>query len=194
MAGAIGPAGFLTMSFMMAALRPEVIRAQGWASWPSSMAVGGGEGVGQTAAFLWLAGCYAVFAWWALRPALGDPLATWGFVAIACGDVLLAFPTDPPGADLSTQGGLHLAGVLVATFATLLAVAGVTRATRSRPSWRPWRLIAWVPFVATALGLAGGWDVGWVKVVYVVGITLPAAMVAWLVWRDADDRVRAELT
>ncbi len=194
MAGAIGPVGFLTMSLMMAALRPEVIRSQGWASWPSSMAVGGGEGVGQTAAFLWLAACYIVFAWWALRPVLGTPLVTWGYLVVASGDVLLAFPTDPPGDDLSTLGALHVAGVIVTTVATVVATVGVTRATRGRREWRPWRVVAWVPLAAAALLFLGMIDGAWGKVVFVVGITLPSAMVAWLVWREADERVGARLT
>jgi hypothetical protein len=194
MAGAIGPIGFLAMSFMMAALRPEVIRAQGWASWPSSMAVGGGEGLGQTVAFLWLAACYVVFAVWALRPAIDSAPVTWGYLAIACGDVLLAFPTDPPGADLSAQGALHIAGVFVTTVATVVATLAVTQATRPRPEWRPWRVVAWVPLAASAVVLLGLIDGPWGKVAFVVGITLPSAMVAWLVWRDADERVRAGLT
>ena len=194
MAGAIGPVGFLVVSFAMALLRPEVIRDQGWASWPSSMAVGDPAGVGQIMAFLWLAGCYTAFALGALRPALGDPLATGGFLAIATGDVLLAFTTDGPGAGRTWHGVLHLAGVTIATVATLVATVGVTRATRDRADWRLWRSVAWVPFAAAAVGslsLAGIADLGWVKVTYVLGITLPAAVVAWLVYRDADRAVRA---
>ena len=191
MAGAVGPVGFLTLSFTMALLRPEVIRAQGWASWPSSMAVGGPIGLGQTLAFLWLAGCYTVFALGALRPALRDPLATWGFVSVAAGDVLLAFSTDGPGEDLSWHGAVHLAGVVLVTVATIVATVGVTRATRDRADWRAWRRVAWVPIAAAAIGLLGALDTGWAKVVYVVGITLPAAVAAWLVYRDADRAMRA---
>jgi hypothetical protein len=192
MAGAMGPVGFLALSFAMALLRPEVIRAQGWASWPSSMAVGDPAGVGQIMAFLWLAGCYAVFALGALRPALGDRLATGGFLAVAVGDVLLAFTTDGPGAARTWHGVLHLAGVTIATIATLAATVGVTRATRDRADWRPWRLVAWVPFAAAAVGFLSVAELGWAKVVYVTGITLPAAVVAWLVYRDADRVVRAD--
>jgi hypothetical protein len=192
MAGAMGPVGFLAVSFAMALLRPEVIRAQGWASWPSSMAVGDPAGVGQIMAFLWLAGCYTVFALGALRPALGDPLATGGFLAIAAGDVLLAFTTDGPGVARTWHGALHLAGVTIATVATLVAAVGVTRATRDRPDWRPWRLVVWVPFAAAAIGSLSVAELGWAKVVYVIGITLPAAVVAWLVYRDADRVVRAD--
>lgn len=192
MAGAMGPVGFLVISFAMALLRPEVIHAQGWASWPSSMAVGDPAGVGQIMAFLWLAGCYTVFALGALRPALGDPLATGAFLAIAAGDVLLAFTTDGPGAARSWHGILHLAGVTIATVATLVAAVGVSRATRDRADWRPWRLVAWVPFAAAAIGVMGVADVGWAKVVYVIGITLPATVVAWLVYRDADRSIGAD--
>jgi hypothetical protein len=192
MAGGIGPVGFLAVSFAMALLRPEVIRAQGWASWPSSMAVGDPAGVGQILAFLWLAGCYTVFALGALRPALGDPIATGGFLAIAAGDVLLAFTTDGPGAARTWHGVLHLAGVTIATVATLVAAVGVTRATRDRPDWGPWRVVVWVPFAAAAIGVLGVADVGWAKVVYVIGITVPAAVVAWLVYRDADRAMRAD--
>jgi hypothetical protein len=192
MAGAMGPVGFLAVSFAMALLRPEVIRAQGWASWPSSMAVGDAAGIGQILAFLWLAGCYVVFALGALRPALGDRLATGGFLAIAAGDVLLAFTTDGPGAGRTWHGVLHLVGVTVATVATLVATAGVTRATRDHADWRWWRRVAWVPFAAAALGLFSVVDQGWAKVVYVFGITLPAAVIAWFVYRDADRAVRLE--
>jgi len=189
MAGAMGPVGFLFVSFAMALVRPEVIRAQGWASWPSSMAVGDPAGVGQIMAFLWLSGCYTVFALGALRPALGDGLATGGFLAIAVGDAMLAFTADGPGAARSWHGILHLAGVTIATVATLVATVGVTRATRDRADWRAWRLVAWVPFAAAALGLFSVVDQGWAKVVYVLGITLPAAVAAWLVYRDADRAV-----
>ncbi|MEO8476831.1 MAG: hypothetical protein ABI572_07235 [Actinomycetota bacterium] len=185
MAGAIGPVGFLAVSFSMAVLRPDVIGAQGWASWPSSMAVGGPIGVGQIMAFLWLSGCYTAFALGALRPALGDPLAYGGFLAVAAGDVLLAFTTDGPGAGRSWHGTLHLAGVTLVTVATLVATAGVTRATRSRADWRVWRLFAWVPFAAGALGVVSVAEMGWAKVTYVLGISLPAAVAAWLVYRDA---------
>ena len=194
MAGAMGPVGFLLTSFAMTLLRPEVIDAQGWASWPSSMAVGDPAGVGQIMAFLWLAGCYAVFALGALRPALGDPLATGGFLAIAAGDFLLAFTTDGPGAARSWHGTLHLVGVTTATVATLVATVGVTRATRTRADWRAWRLVAWVPFAAAFLGMLSVAELGWAKVVYVLGITLPAAVAAWLVYRDADRAVADEAT
>jgi len=192
MAGAIGPVGFLAVSFAMVVLRPEVIDTQGWGSWPSGMAVGDPAGAGQIMAFLWLAGCYIVFALGALRPALGDPLATGGFLAIATGDVLLAFTTDGPDVDLSWHGSRHRAGVIVATVATIAAVVGVTRATRHRADWRAWRLVAWVPIGAAALGLLSALDTGWAKVAYVVGITLPVTVVAWLLHRDADRAVRAD--
>ena len=194
MAGAMGPVGFLAVSFAMALLRPEVIRAQGWASWPSSMAVGDPAGVGQIMAFLWLAGCYTVFALGALRPALGDALATGGFLAIAAGDVLLAFTTDGPGAARTWHGVLHLAGVTIATVATLMAAVGVSRPPAIAPTGAPWRPVAWVPFAAAAIGVMGVADVGWAKVVYVIGITAPAAVVAWLVYRDADRAVRTDRT
>jgi hypothetical protein len=192
MAGAMGPIGFLAMSFAMALLRPEVIDSQGWTSWPSGMAVGDPAGIGQILAFLWLAGCYVVFALGALRPALGDRLATGGFLGVAAGDVLLAFTTDGPGVERSWHGILHLTGVSVATLATLVATIGVTRATRDRDDWRPWRLVAWVPFAAAALGLLSVTESGWAKVVYVIGITLPAAVVAWLIYRDADRAIAAD--
>jgi hypothetical protein len=151
------------------------------------MALGGRPGVAMIAAFLWLAGCYGVFALGALRPALaGAPGArgAWlGFLGIAAGDVLLAFPTDGPGARTTWHGALHIGGVLVATVATLVAAAGVSGATRGRPEWIAWRWAAPVPFAAAALGLAAGFDSGWAKVVYVVAITAPAAVVGWCVLR-----------
>jgi len=184
-AGIAGPVGFLVMSFVLAALRPELIETQGWGSWPSSMALGGWRGIPQILTFLWLGACYCVFALGALRPALRSRTAWAGFLAVAIGDVLLAFPTDPPGADQSWHGTLHLMGVLLATVATLVAVVGVTSATRERASWRPWRFVAPVPFAAALIGLTGGFDLGWAKVVYVIGVTLPAAVAGWLLRRDA---------
>ena len=47
-AGVIGPIGFLLVAFALAALRLDVIHAEGWASWPSSMALGGWPGAPQT--------------------------------------------------------------------------------------------------------------------------------------------------
>jgi hypothetical protein len=76
--------------------------------------------------------------------------------------------------------------VTIATVATLVATVGVTRATRDRADWRAWRFVAWVPFAAAALGMLSVAELGWAKVVYVLGITLPAAVAAWLVYRDAD--------
>jgi hypothetical protein len=186
-AGVAGPVGFLCSAFLLSALRHDLIAAQGWASWPSSMALDGRSGIPMIAAFLWLAGCYVVFALGALRPALaGAPAAgaAWGgFLGIAAGDVLLAFPTDGPGAATTWHGGVHLGGVLLATAATLVAATGVTRATRGRRLWTPWRWTAPVPFAAAALGLAAGFDSGWAKVLYVVTITAPAAVVGWCVLR-----------
>ena len=187
--GMVGPIGFLVVSFVLAAFRPDVIHAEGWASWPSSMALGGWPGVPQTLAFLWLAGSYPVFGSRALRPALGaapGSLAAWGgFLAIATGDLFLSFTTDAAGAGVSWHGSLHLIGVLLVTVATLIAAGGLTLATRDRASWRPWRLVAWIPFAAALVGLVAGFDRGWAKVVYVLGITLPVAVIGALVRRDA---------
>lgn len=182
--GVAGPVGFLAVSFAMAALRPEIIRSQGWASWPSSMALGGPPAaLVQIGAFLWLASCYLVFAIGALRPAFGWGMAAIGYVAVAFGDMLLAFPTDRPGVEPTWHGGVHLAGVIWVSVATLVAVTGVTLATRSDPRWRPWRLVAWIPFGAALVGLAAGFDQGWAKIVYVVGITLPGAVAGVLMAR-----------
>jgi hypothetical protein len=181
MAGVIAPAGFLAISFTMAVLRSEIIDAQGWAGWPSSMATGGPPAaVPQIVAFLWLAGWYTVFSLGAVRPALHDPLTTGAFLAVAAGDILLAFPTDAAGQPLSWHGGVHVLGVLVATFATVVAAAGSLRATQGRPGWRPWRLASLVLFAAAIL-LVGGLDHGWAKVAYVVGITAPVAVFAWCI-------------
>jgi hypothetical protein len=184
-AGVAGPVGFLAAAFQLSILRHDLIVAQGWKSWPSSMALGGRPGIPMICAFLWLATCYTVFALGALRPALGHPAAWVGFLAIAAGDVLLAFPTDAPDMPTSWHGSLHLAGVLLTTLATLVAAAGVTLATRDRPAWRAWRLALPVPFLAAAIGAAAGFDTGWAKVLYVVGITLPAAVVGGCLLREA---------
>ena len=179
--GVAGPVGFLAISFAAAAARSDIIRAHGWASWPSSMALGGPPAaLAQIAAFLWLTVCYVVFGVWSLRPAFGWGMAAIGYLAVAFGDALLAFPTDGPGAGPTWHGGVHLAGVIWVTLATLVAVTGLTRSTWGDRRWRPWRSVAWIPFAAAALGLAAGFDQGWAKVVYVVGITLPGAVAGWL--------------
>lgn len=187
-AGIAGPVGFLTVAFLLSVLRHDLIVAQGWRSWPSAMALGGPPGIPMICAFLWLAACYTVFALGALRPVLWPALwgrAAWvGFLVIAAGDVLLAFPTDGPGTATTWHGALHLAGVFVTTAATLVAAVGVTVATLRRPAWRLWRLTLPVPVLAAAIGAAAGFDTGWAKVVYVVGITLPAAVVGGLLLRD----------
>jgi hypothetical protein len=181
-AGIAGPVGFVLVGFTMAALRPDLIRVEGWASWPSSMALGGPPAaIPQILAFLWLGGCYAVFAVRALRPTLHSPVTTGGFLAIAGFDVLLAFPTDAAGAGVTWHGSLHLVGVLGATAATLVAAGASVLATRDRPEWRPWRFAAGVLFLAALLGLVAGFDLAWAKVVYVLGITLPVTVLAWCV-------------
>jgi hypothetical protein len=172
--GGSGPVGFLLIAFLMAALRPELIQAQGWASWPSSMATGGPPAsIPQTLAFLWLGGCYLVFSFGALRPVLRAPAVTWGFAAIACGDILLSFATDVPDVHPTWHGGVHLVGVLLATAATVFATAASLVAVRGRPGWRPWRIASGFIFAAALIGLVGGFDQGWAKVTYVLGITLP---------------------
>ena len=183
-AGVAGPVGFLGVAFLLSALRHDVIEAAGWVSWPSSLALGGAAGMPMTAAFCWLAGSYTVFSMGALRPALVHRAAWTGFLGIALGDLLLAFPTDAPGRAMTWHGTLHLAGVVVVTVATLVAAAGVTIATAGRPAWRAWRITLPVPFAAAAVGAATGFDTGWGKVIYVVGITLPAAVVAACLLRE----------
>jgi hypothetical protein len=184
-AGIAGPVGFLGTGFLLAALRHDLIVAQGWKSWPSSMALGGPPAaIPQICAFLWLTACYTAFALGALRPVLRLPSIWAGFLAIAAGDALLAFPTDAPDAGTSWHGTLHLVGILVVTVATLVAAAGVTRAASGRPGWRAWRWTLPVPFAATAIGLVGGLDAGWAKVAYVVGITVPAAVIGILLLRE----------
>jgi len=185
-AGIAGPVGFLGVAFLLSALRHDVIETVGWASWPSSMALGGVAGIPMTAAFCWLAASYTVFAMGALRPALAYGAAWAGFLGIALGDLLLGFPTDGPGLGMTWHGALHLTGVLVVTAATLVAAVGVTVATARRPAWRAWRMTLPVPFVAAAVGAAAGFDTGWGKVVYVVGITLPAAVIAACVLREGS--------
>ena len=189
LAGAVGPIGFLVTSFVLAAVRHDVIAAQGWKSWPSSLALGGAPGIPQILAFCWLGACYTVFSLGALRPMLGKRSAWVGFLTIAAGDGLLAFPTDASGTQLTWHGTLHLMGVVVVTGATLVATVGVTLATRDRPRWFPWRVVAPIPFLAAAIGSAAGFDAGWAKVVYVVGITPPAVMISAMLRRD----LRADL-
>src|SRR5215212_9122202 len=77
LAGIVGPVTFLAVAIGGALVRSDVIRAQGWTGWPSSMALGGLPGIPQIAAFLGLAVCYPIFALGAVRPALRDALA-WG--------------------------------------------------------------------------------------------------------------------
>jgi hypothetical protein len=188
LAGVLGPVGFLAISLGVAAFRADVIRAQGWKSWPSDMALGGAAGLPQIAAFLLLAGSYPVFSLGALRPVLRAPLAWVGFLAIACGDLLLAFKTDGPGEPTSWHGILHLAGVGIVTIATVAAAAGATVATWSDPSWRSWRLLgAPVVFTGVAIGALAGFHQGWAKVVYVVAITAPVPLLAVLVRRSARE-------
>ena len=190
-AGAAGPIGFVAMCLVLAAVRHDVIVRQGWASWPSSMALGGAPGVPMIATFLWLGGCYAVFALGALRPGAVSSLAVGGYLVTAGGDALLAFPTDAPGATTSWHGVLHLAGVVVATIGTLIVATGLLWATGGRGAWRPLRPAVAVLVVATVAGIAAGFDAGWAKVLYVVGITLPAAVVPWCLQRhlSADPRL-----
>lgn len=199
--GVVGPLAFLTVAFSLALLRPDLIRSEGWASWPSSMALGGGAGVPQVLAFLCLACCYPVFALAAIRPVLGNVAAWGGFLGIAAGDALLAFPTDATGVGPSWHGTLHLAGVVLATAASVVAAAGVTFATFRDPLWQPWRWVG-APSIAVAcvIGAVAGFDVAWAKVVYVLGITLPVPLVALLLIQSSTaqptsatpiDRVRA---
>lgn len=178
-AGAAGPIGFLLITPLLAIARHDVIEQQGWVSWPSSMALGGVPGVPMIATFLWLGGCYLVFAFGALRPAAVSTVAVAGYVVSAGGDALLAFPTDASGEPTSWHGMLHVAGVIVATIGPLIVSAGLLRATGGRRAWGALRPAAAVLVTAAIVGLAGGFDQAWAKIVYVVGITLPAAVVPW---------------
>lgn len=181
-AGIVGPLGFLAASFAMAALRSDLISSKGWTSWPSSMATGGIAGIPQIAAFVWLGSCYVVFSLFALRRLIPSRAAWVGFLVVAFGDLLLAFPTDEASANgTSWHGALHACGIVIATFATLVAVVGVTAATRHDPRWKPWRWIG-VPMatLAVVVGAAFGLDEGWAKLVYVLGVTLPAPLMAAL--------------
>lgn len=199
-AGIAPPIAFLAVSFLMAALRPDLIREGGWVGWPSSMALGGAAGIPQISAFLMLAACYPVFALGALRPVVASGVVWRAFLVVASGDVLLAFPTDPVGADISWHGAVHLVGVLVVTLATIAAGVAVTLVTRRRASWRVWRLLG-APAVGlvAVLSVAGAAERGWEKVAYILCVTLPVPLLASLVRRDAsrpglDSNVRGGLT
>jgi hypothetical protein len=187
-AGVAGPIGFLVVAFALALVRHDVLEQQGWASWPSSMALDGVAGLPMVVAFLWLGACYAVFALGALRPARVAAAAVAGYLVTASGDVLLAFPTDASAQPLSWHGGLHLAGVLVATAGTLVVAIGLLVATGGHGAWRPLRPAVAVVVGASAIGLVGGFEAGWAKVAYVVGITLPAVVVPWCLDRDLRGR------
>jgi hypothetical protein len=189
LAGIVGPVAFLVVAFASALLRPDVIRTQGWVSWPSSMALGGRPGIPQIAAFLVLAASYPMFALGAVRPALRDGMAWGGFLGIAVGDALLAAPTDGVGREPTWLGAAHLVGVFIATGASLVAAAGVTRATLGDPAWRVWRQVgAPAIAIATVVGAVAGFTTGWAKVVYVLGITLPVPLVAFLLRRGRTPR------
>lgn len=183
-AGAAGPVGFLLVVFLLAWVRGDVIERQGWVSWPSSMALGGAVGVPMIAAFLWLGACYAVFALGALRPAAISGVAVVGYLLTATGDLMLAAPTDAPSAPLSWHGAVHLGGVVVATGGTLVVAAGLLRATAGDADWRPLRFAVATLVLAAAVGIVAGFDQAWAKLVYVVGITLPAAVVPWCMRRS----------
>ncbi len=187
-AGAAGPAGFLLVAFVLAGVRGDVVASHGWVGWPSSMALGGAPGLPMIAAFVWLGACYAVFALGALRPSGLSSVAVAGYLVTATGDLLLAFPTDATEEATSWHGWLHLAGVIVATVGTLIVAAGLLVATRRRAAWRPLRPAVAVIVVAAFVGLAGGFDEAWAKIVYVVGITAPAAVVPWCLTLDLDAR------
>ncbi len=182
-AGTAGPVGFLVVAFLLAAARHDVIERQGWVSWPSSMALGGLTGVPMIATFLWLGGCYALFALYALRPATVSAIAVAGYLLTASGDVMLAFPTDAPGEATSWHGAVHVVGVFVATVGTLVVAAGLLTSTGGSGAWRPLRPAAAVLAVSAVVGVLAGFSDGWAKVLYVVGITLPAAVVPWCLRR-----------
>lgn len=185
-AGAAGPVGFLLVAFVLAAVRGDVIESYGWVSWPSSMALGGVPGLPMIVAFVWLGGCYAVFALGALRPSGISPPAVAGYLVTATGDLLLAFPTDATGDPTSWHGSLHLVGVIVATAGTLIVGTALLVATRGRTAWRALRPAVAMLTVAAFVGIAGGFDEAWAKIVYVVGITAPAAVVPWCLTRDLE--------
>jgi hypothetical protein len=187
--GTAGPCLFLLIAFTMAFLRRDVIQAAGWASWPSSMAIGGWPGTPQILAFLILAYCYPVFAWWALRPTVGQGAAV-AFTTIALGELFLAFPTDARGQAVSWHGVMHLIGVLIVTVATAVAAARITVATRQRAAWRPWRYVG-APSVAigVVVGAIAGFHTGWAKVFFVLAITLPIPLLARLVAEDGASRI-----
>ena len=187
--GAAGPCLFLLISFTMAALRRDVIHIEGWASWPSSMGIGGWPGAPQILAFLLLAGCYPAFAWWALRPTVGRGFVM--FSVIALGELFLAFPTDARGQGVSWHGVVHLTGVLVVTAATAVAAIVLTSATWKLQGWRAWRYLG-LPSVAAGVvvGAIAGFHTGWAKVFFVLAITLPIPLLARLTAREDPSRIR----
>lgn len=188
-AGTTGPSLFLVISFTMAVLRHDVIRVEGWASWPSSMSIGGWPGIPQILAFLLLACCYPMFAWWALRPRIGRGFLM--FTVIALGELCLAFPTDARGQGVSWHGVVHLTGVLVVTAATAGAALVLTSATMDLQGWRLWRYLGIPSVIAgVVVGALAGFHAGWAKVFFVLAITLPIPLLVRLVAREAPDPIR----
>lgn len=186
MLGVIGPTVFLVVSLVMAVVRQDVMRANGWAGWPSDMALGN-AGIPQIVAFLFTGACYIPFALWAVRPALPGRAPWIGFLALAVGDVLLAFRTDAAELPLSWHGTVHVGGVLLVTTATAAVAISVTLSTRGQSAWRVWRTVG----APTALLSAGllfypGFEHGWAKIVFVVGITMPIPLVGLTLRRSGS--------
>lgn len=192
-AGIIGPLGFLAIAFGLAALRPDVMARSGWAGWPSSLATGGSSGIPMMVDFLFLATCYCIFAFRAVRPVIAGSAPWIAFLLVAMGDLLLAFPTDVGGGPGSWHGIIHTAGVLTVTAATLAAAIILAVVTRSDPGWRAWRLVG-MPLIAfgVAIGLTDMGQSGSGKVAYVLLITLPVPIAAIRVRRGADAVPRPE--
>lgn len=143
LAGVAAPVVFLGGAGVLSwAERDFMEHDLGWDVWPSGLALGP-VGWGQVAVFLAFSALLVVFSVHLVGVPAPTRPARGGALVLAVGSlvsVLLAFRTDPPGADVTWHGVLHAVGYVVMMLALLVGMAMTYPSRIRRSTAQQWAL------------------------------------------------------
>jgi Protein of unknown function (DUF998) len=157
--GVLGPLVFLVGVILVSWSERDFMAELGWDQWPSGTALGP-HGWATVLVFLLTGACQITFGWVLFVQAGESRVRKIGaclLVLSGLGMAVLAFKTDPEGAEQTWHGLLHVIGYMAFLFPLLLAYVFLTWGSWGRFSRSSWRFaaLALVPLIG-ALVLPDG--------------------------------------